>query len=74
MNSRHGNTAREMEITGWAKVARKHYRHISGIEVRYDCNRWGWEVVGQNELYTVLWAAKHRAEHLAAMPAASLVQ
>lgn len=75
MTKRNGNTATEMANSGeWVKVARKHYAHISGIEVRYDCNRWGWEVVGQNELYTALWVAKHRAEVLgmAQMPAANV--
>ena len=66
INSRHGNTAREIATDGdWMKLGKKHYLHGSGREVRYDCDRWGWEVVGLNELYTTLWAAKHRAERVA---------
>lgn len=63
MMKRMGHTGREMEASGeWVKIGRKHYEHISGVQIRYDCNRWAWEIIGRNELYTVLWAAKHRAE------------
>lgn len=59
------DTHRQMVNSGaWAKVGKKHYRHVSGVEVRYNCNRWLWEVVGANEGYTVLWAARSRAERL----------
>ena len=77
MKHRHGHTGREMaQAITWTKVARKHYRHISGVEVRYDCNRWGWEVVGEGLYFTVLYAAKHWAEHvgLNQMPTAGGVQ
>jgi hypothetical protein len=67
MNARHANTAKEIELDGnWMKVAKKHYLHGSGIEVRYNCNRWKWEVVGHGEAYDSLWAAKYRAERLSA--------
>lgn len=63
---RMGNTGVEMVNSGaWVKVAKKHYRHIDGAEVRYDCNRWGWEVIGTGEFYELLWAARYRAEKLA---------
>ena len=31
----------------FVKVGRKHYRHVSGAEIVYDCNRWRWSAVGQ---------------------------
>lgn len=46
----------------WAKVGKKHYIHVSGIEVIYDCNAWLWFV--GNEGYSTLWAAKYYAEQL----------
>ena len=33
----------------WAKVAKKHYRHASGVEIKYDCNAWVWEAIGGKE-------------------------
>lgn len=48
----------------WVKIARKHYRHITGIEVRYNCNRWLWEIIGGPEdgsAYGTLWVAQHSA-------------
>ncbi len=63
MMKRHGNTGLEMVESGtWIKVGRKHYRHIDGAEIRYNCNRWLWEIVGTDVAYTLLWAAKCRAE------------
>jgi hypothetical protein len=48
----------------WVKIARKHYRHVSGIEVRYDDNAWTWEVIGGKDdghrygtLSVAQWAA-----------------
>lgn len=59
---RHGNTGRELVNSGaWVKVGRKHYRHIDGAEVRYNCNHWGWQIVGQPELWKSLWVAAHWA-------------
>lgn len=78
MTKRMGHTGREMKASGeWASIGRKHYRHISGVEVRYNCNRWMWEIVGHhNQAWTALWVAKHYAEQLglATMPPAGGVQ
>ncbi len=64
---RMGNTGREMVDSGaWIKVARKHYRHIDGIEVRYNGNRYAWEILGKDEAYGLLWVARGRAEKLSA--------
>ena len=64
---RAGNTGREMVESGQGvKAGRKHYRHESGIEIAYNCNRWVWEIVGHGEAYTLLWAARHWAEKQAA--------
>lgn len=60
---RHGNTAVEMTSSGsWVKVGKKHYQHISGAEVKYDCNAWGWVINGGNMAYSSLWAAKYEVE------------
>jgi hypothetical protein len=68
---RMGNTATAMKESGeWNKVGSKHYRHIGGIEVRYNCNRWMWELVGCDEAYTLLWVARHAAERKGATCAA----
>lgn len=48
----------------WSKIAKKHYRHVSGVEVRYNCNRWAWEVIGgpdNGRAYAALWVAQHSA-------------
>ena len=54
----------------WVKAGRKTYRHASGIVVRYDHNRFTWEIVGGAEdgyHYTTLTVAAHSAtRHLAA--------
>jgi len=73
---RMGHTGREMVQSGeWCKVASKHYRHASGVEIRYNCNRWLWEV-STGEAYTTLWVARYTAERnaFAAMPVAVAVQ
>jgi hypothetical protein len=63
---RAGNTGREMIESGaWIKVARKHYRHMEGVEIVYNCNRWAWEIIGgknTGEAYGLLWVARQRAE------------
>ena len=39
------NTAKQMETSGeWAKTGRKHYTHVTGAVVTYNCNAWAWEV------------------------------
>lgn len=67
MTKRMGNTGREMVESGaWVKVGRKHYEHISGAQIRYNCNRWVWEVVGQPDAaWTLLWVARHFVEKVA---------
>jgi len=48
----------------WERIARKHYQHISGIEVIYRCNAWAWEIIGGPEdgrRYTGLAVAQHAA-------------
>lgn len=58
------DTQKQMLASGsWIKVARKHYRHVSGVEVKYDCNQRGWEVSTKpGYYYSVLWAARYEAE------------
>lgn len=48
----------------WNRVAKKHYRHESGVEVIYRHNDWVWEIIGgRNDglRYERLWAAQHAA-------------
>ena len=57
------NTGRDMVESGqWVKVASKHYRHVSGTEIQYDCNHWGWNIIGTKELWSSLWVARHIVE------------
>ena len=69
---RHGNTAREIVGCGeFAKVGKRHYAHIDGAEIRYDCNAWVWRIALpgspiDGERYTALHAAVSRIRfHLA---------
>ncbi len=36
-------------ITGgdFAKIGKKHFRHVSGAEIQYDCMAWGWRACGR---------------------------
>ena len=48
----------------WNRIASKTHRHASGIVIRYNHNRWLWEVVGGKDdghSYTTLAAAQHAA-------------
>lgn len=64
---RHGNTGQELVNSGaWVKVGRKHYRHVTGVEVVYDCNRWGWRIMAADGtsdglVWSTLWVAAHYA-------------
>jgi len=63
--TRMGHTGREMVESGaWVKLGKKHYQHSSGIEIRYDCNRWVWQIVG-GHAFTLLWVARHEVERSA---------
>jgi len=47
---------------GWIKIAKSHYRHKSGSQVR-KCDQ-GWEVVGSANcgyVYGSMWAAMYDA-------------
>ncbi len=60
-----GNTAHKMKEDGfWSKVGKKHYIHVSGMEVTYDCNRWVWCIDGVPS-YTLLWVTKYEVERIA---------
>lgn len=61
-----------VESGAWCKVSRQHYRHVSGAEIRYDCNRWVWQIVG-GDAYTLLWVARHVVERSATPEAADAV-
>ena len=58
-------TRMKPETAGWEKVGRKHYRNTErGVEVRYDCNRWLWEVIGGSNcslFYTTRTVAQYYA-------------
>lgn len=51
----------------WNRIASKHYRHESGVEVRYNHKAWNWEVVGgAND--SLCWTTLSHAQHFATMP------
>ena len=48
----------------WNRIGRKQYRHISGVEVRYNHNRWVWVIFGgaqDGNAYGTLNVAQHFA-------------
>lgn len=53
----------------WIDLGKKSYRHVSGAEVRYDHNAWGWRIHGgpaDGELYPAgMSYAAYRVEHAA---------
>jgi hypothetical protein len=51
----------EVVETDWAKVASKHYKHKSGVQVKYNHNAWKWEIIGGakcGSLHNVKWEAQ----------------
>lgn len=48
----------------WNRIARKHYRHISGVEVIYRPNTWNWEVIG-GQYDGLRWSTLSAAQHFA---------
>jgi hypothetical protein len=64
------NTRTDLDMVNsgaWNKVGKKHFRHVSGAEVRYDCNAWTWAVTGcaaDGERYSALHAARSRVEYV----------
>lgn len=48
----------------FVKVGRKHFRHVSGLEITYDGNRWSWRGAGQ--LWSTLEVAAHNVRLAAA--------
>ena len=66
MIRRMGNTAREIVAAGdFVKVGRKHYRHVGGAEIVYDCNAWQWKITGRKGGWDVLWPAVHEVRRAA---------
>ncbi len=75
MSYRMGNTAREIVAAGdFVKVGKKHYRHVSGVEIKYNWTRWAWELP-DGRAWTLLWVAVHevRRENVNAWTAADAV-
>ncbi len=51
----------------WQRVGRKHYQHVTGIEIVYRPNLWLWEIIGgkyDGHRFERLWAAQHHATHV----------
>jgi hypothetical protein len=51
----------EVIETDWVKVASKHYKHKTGVQVKYNHNAWKWEVIGGAKcgmFYSVKWEAQ----------------
>lgn len=66
----HGNTSAEMVTSGaWVKVGRKHYQHVTGLEIKYNHNAWAWETIGtvRPGSYKALWAARWHVEREASL-------
>lgn len=45
----------------WKSVGRKHWSHVSGVQVKYDCNAWKWQIIGGARCgykYDTKWAAQ----------------
>ena len=67
---RRSNTRTDLALVAsgaWAKVGSKHYRHVTGIEVRYDHNAWGWRVsTDESAIWPTLELAAYEAERHAA--------
>lgn len=63
-------TDTEMIESGqWVRVARRRYRHVTGVEVVYGNNEWLWFIRGgphDGEGYGTLGVARHAAERDAA--------
>ena len=62
---RRRNTRTDQQILldgDFAKVGRKHFRHVSGTEITYNCNRWAWQI-SNGDLYTTLEVAVHAVRH-----------
>jgi hypothetical protein len=49
----------------WNKAGKKAYRHVSGHEVRYDHNAWGWTSTACQGVYKTLWAVRYETERAA---------
>lgn len=60
-------TAEEMIASGqWARVAKSHYRHETGIEITKSKNGSGWVVSTEPQyVWSRLWVARHNAEKAA---------
>lgn len=42
MKSSARHTTETLAVRGWVKDGRKAYSHISGVTLKYDCNKWCW--------------------------------
>ena len=56
------NTRTDILASGqWVQIAKKHYQHIDGAEIKYDCMAWLWRIVGTDsgfkQLNHAVWAA-----------------
>jgi hypothetical protein len=56
---RRRNTRTDLDLVNagdFVKVGRRHFRHESGLEITYDCNRSHWLAAG-NAWQSLEWAA-----------------
>lgn len=58
---RNRQTRTDLEIVNagdFVKVGKKHFRHASGIEIKHDCNAWGWRTTDEPKwVWPTLYAA-----------------
>ncbi len=59
---------RDMVKSGeFVKIGKKHYEHAAtGINIKFDCNRWMWEIVGKEVGFCALHAAVSRVRYMTA--------
>lgn len=58
------NLLSEVVKSDWVKTGPKHWSHVSGVQVKYDCNAWKWQVIGGancGRFYTAKWEAQTEA-------------
>lgn len=60
-------SGRDMPESGsWVKLGAKHYQHINGRQIRYNHNKWHWDVLddegGFIAAYDALWVARLEVE------------
>ena len=54
----------DVDPNEWVKVGSRHHKHITGVQVKYNHNRWAWEIIGGAKcglMYETKWVAQTEA-------------